>query len=133
MFSENSCKIDTAAKTSQLDTSPFNSNHNDVKSGVKSGVKSKEKETNISTDSGLPCKDSAKEGSVSQPDKLQCVNTCVGDDCTIICEGGGSSDSESNSGGNRSSKVVTVYDSYILHEDTVGCSDHCPIVLVLRL
>ena len=26
-----------------------------------------------------------------------------------------------------------VYDSYILHEDTVGCSDHCPVVLVLQL
>ncbi len=28
---------------------------------------------------------------------------------------------------------VQVYDSYILHGDTVGCSDHCPVVLVLKL
>lgn len=26
-----------------------------------------------------------------------------------------------------------VSDCYILHQDTVGCSDHCPIVLVLKL
>jgi exodeoxyribonuclease III len=26
-----------------------------------------------------------------------------------------------------------VLDSYILHKDTVGCSDHCPVVLVLKL
>ncbi|KAJ1381019.1 Endonuclease/exonuclease/phosphatase [Ochromonadaceae sp. CCMP2298] len=26
-----------------------------------------------------------------------------------------------------------VYDSYILHADTVGCSDHCPILLVVKM
>jgi len=26
-----------------------------------------------------------------------------------------------------------VYDSYILHADTVGCSDHCPVVLVIKV
>lgn len=26
-----------------------------------------------------------------------------------------------------------VFDSYILHEDTIGCSDHCPVMLVLKL
>lgn len=26
-----------------------------------------------------------------------------------------------------------VHDSYILQDDTVGCSDHCPVVLVLKL
>jgi hypothetical protein len=26
-----------------------------------------------------------------------------------------------------------VYDSYIIHEDTVGVSDHCPVVAVIRL
>lgn len=26
-----------------------------------------------------------------------------------------------------------VFDSYILHEDTVGCSDHCPVALVVAL
>jgi exonuclease III len=31
------------------------------------------------------------------------------------------------------SSPVRVYDTYILHEDTVGVSDHCPIVLVLSL
>lgn len=29
-------------------------------------------------------------------------------------------------------ETYLVRDSYILHEDTVGCSDHCPIVLVLQ-
>ncbi|CAE7498519.1 ARP, partial [Symbiodinium microadriaticum] len=29
--------------------------------------------------------------------------------------------------------VPGVLDSYILHEDTLGCSDHCPIMLVMRL
>lgn len=27
----------------------------------------------------------------------------------------------------------SVYDSYILHEDTKGCSDHCPVALVLQV
>lgn len=27
--------------------------------------------------------------------------------------------------------LIGVYDSYILHEDTRGCSDHCPVVLCL--
>lgn len=35
--------------------------------------------------------------------------------------------------GSAVSRTVTVHDSYILHEDTVGCSDHCPVVLVARL
>ena len=26
-----------------------------------------------------------------------------------------------------------VYDSYVLHEDTVGASDHCPILLVVKI
>lgn len=26
-----------------------------------------------------------------------------------------------------------VYDSYIIHSETVGCSDHCPVVLVVKL
>jgi len=26
-----------------------------------------------------------------------------------------------------------VYDSYILHADTVGCSDHCPVLLVVKM
>ena len=25
------------------------------------------------------------------------------------------------------------YDCYIIHADTVGCSDHCPVMLVLKL
>ncbi len=29
--------------------------------------------------------------------------------------------------------IPSVYDSYILHEDTLGCSDHCPIVLIVRV
>ena len=29
--------------------------------------------------------------------------------------------------------VPGVVDSYILHEDTLGCSDHCPIMLVMKL
>ena len=28
---------------------------------------------------------------------------------------------------------ATIVDSYILHEDTVGCSDHCPVGLVIRI
>lgn len=28
---------------------------------------------------------------------------------------------------------VLVHDSYILHKETVGCSDHCPVVLVVKL
>jgi exonuclease III len=31
----------------------------------------------------------------------------------------------------KEERKVQVYDAYILHEDTVGYSDHCPIVLVL--
>jgi exonuclease III len=29
--------------------------------------------------------------------------------------------------------VVQVHDSYILHADTVGCSDHCPVMLVVKV
>lgn len=32
-----------------------------------------------------------------------------------------------------STPTLRVFDSYILHEDTVGYSDHCPVVLVLKL
>lgn len=32
-----------------------------------------------------------------------------------------------------SSASPRAVDSYILAEDTVGCSDHCPVVLVLAL
>jgi len=28
---------------------------------------------------------------------------------------------------------VLVHDSYILHKETVGCSDHCPVVLVVKM
>lgn len=28
---------------------------------------------------------------------------------------------------------VMAHDSYILHKDTVGCSDHCPVVLVVKI
>lgn len=28
---------------------------------------------------------------------------------------------------------VLAHDSYILHKDTVGCSDHCPVVLVVKI
>lgn len=30
-------------------------------------------------------------------------------------------------------KTPWIYDSYYLHDDTVGCSDHCPVMLVLQL
>lgn len=33
--------------------------------------------------------------------------------------------------GENKKALVGVYDSYILHEDTRGCSDHCPVVLCL--
>ena len=29
--------------------------------------------------------------------------------------------------------IPCVYDSYILHQDTFGISDHCPVVLVIKL
>ena len=29
--------------------------------------------------------------------------------------------------------VPGVVDCYILHEDTVGCSDHCPVMLIVRV
>lgn len=32
-----------------------------------------------------------------------------------------------------SSDVVQVLDSYVLHEDTIGTSDHCPVALLLEL
>jgi exodeoxyribonuclease III len=28
---------------------------------------------------------------------------------------------------------MKIEDSYILHDDTVGCSDHCPVILILAL
>ena len=28
---------------------------------------------------------------------------------------------------------VLAHDSYILHKETVGCSDHCPVVLVVKM
>lgn len=34
---------------------------------------------------------------------------------------------------NSTAQQLQVYDSYILYEDTVGCSDHCPVMLVLTL
>ena len=27
----------------------------------------------------------------------------------------------------------SVYDCYIIHQDTIGVSDHCPVMLVLKL
>jgi exonuclease III len=39
---------------------------------------------------------------------------------------------ESNNN-SANSHIAQVLDSYILHEDTVGCSDHCPIVLIVRV
>jgi exonuclease III len=30
-------------------------------------------------------------------------------------------------------RAVQVHDTYILHADTVGCSDHCPVMLVVKL
>lgn len=32
-----------------------------------------------------------------------------------------------------SDSIPMLYDSYILHEDTVGVSDHCPVVLVIEM
>ena len=29
--------------------------------------------------------------------------------------------------------TVSAFDCYILQKDTVGCSDHCPVVLILKL
>ena len=31
------------------------------------------------------------------------------------------------------SKYPIVYDCYIIHQDTIGVSDHCPVMLVLQL
>jgi hypothetical protein len=33
----------------------------------------------------------------------------------------------------RPQGVAHVLDSYILPDDTVGCSDHCPVVLVVAV
>jgi exonuclease III len=30
-------------------------------------------------------------------------------------------------------RTVQVHDSYILHADTVGSSDHCPVMLVVKM
>lgn len=45
----------------------------------------------------------------------------------------GASVAEEASGAGSGGSTVQVYDTYILHGDTVGCSDHCPVVLVLKL
>lgn len=47
--------------------------------------------------------------------------------------GSGSAIGEVATGSATDKKQLQVYDSYILHGDTVGCSDHCPVVLVLKL
>ena len=43
--------------------------------------------------------------------------------------------SDTNNTTNTTSKVckVQVHDSLILHEDTIDCSDHCPILLIMKL
>jgi hypothetical protein len=41
--------------------------------------------------------------------------------------------SSTEAGGGDGEGEAQVLDSSILHEDTLGCSDHCPVMLALKL
>lgn len=57
----------------------------------------------------------------------------AGAGCRVASGGDGSEPTDATRVTPSTMPSPGVWDSFILHEDTVGCSDHCPVALLIRL